>query len=210
MGDLDRDGFAVIPELLSADDVAFWADRFSEPVRAGRRNLLDDPEVRRLSDDPRIHRFVGDARVVRGILFDKTPEANWAVPPHQDLNIALAERYEVDGFGPWSSKSDVVHAIPPIEILLGMITIRIGIDPCGSDNGPLRVVPGTHRGKIPEADLPSGPFVDCTHDAGGAVLMRPLIVHASLRAAKANRRRVIHLEYASIDLPPPLGWAFAV
>jgi len=90
-----------------------------------------------------------------------------------------------------------------------MLTIRIGIDACGPGDGPLRVIPGSHLGKIPESDLPSGPFVDCLHPAGGAVLMRPLAVHASHRAAKPNRRRVIHLEYAAVDLPTPLEWAFA-
>lgn len=208
MGDLERDGFEVLPRLLEPGEVAFWADRFAEPVRAGRRNLLDDPEVRRLSDDPRVRAFVGSATVVRGILFDKTPEANWAVPPHQDLNIAIAERHDIEGFGPWSVKAGVPHVIPPADVLRGMITIRIGIDACGTDDGPLRVIRGTHLDKIPEADLPAGPFVDCLHPAGGAVLMRPLAVHASRRAAKPTRRRVIHLEYAAIDLPKPLQWAF--
>ena len=209
MTDLERDGFALVPDLLTSEEVSFWADRFERPVRAGRRNLLDDPEVRRLSANPRIAQLVGGARVVRGILFDKTREANWAVPPHQDLNIALAERHEVQGFGPWSMKAGIVHAIPPVEILRGMLTIRIGIDACDMANGPLRVIPGSHHAKIPEAELPNGPFVDCLHEAGGAVLMRPLAVHASPRAAKPIRRRVIHLEYASVDLPPPLRWAFA-
>ncbi len=45
--------------------------------------------------------------------------------------------------------------------------------------------------------------------AGDAVLMRPLVVHASPRAARPTRRRVIHLEYAALDVPAPLEWAFA-
>ena len=208
MSDLERDGFALVPRLIEPEEAGFWRDRFALPVRAGRRNLLDDPEVRRLADDPRLRAHVSDARVVRGILFDKTPDANWAVAPHQDLNVALAERRDVEGFGPWSIKAGVPHAIPPVEILRGMLTVRIGLDPCGPDDGPLRVVPGTHRDKIREADLPDGPFVDCLTEAGGAVLMRPLAVHASSRAANPSRRRVVHLEYAAVDLPPPLRWAF--
>lgn len=205
---LERDGFALVPRLIAENEAAFWRERFAEPVRAGRRNLLDDPEVRRLADDPRLRAHVGGARVVRGILFDKTPEANWAVPPHQDLNVALAERHDVAGFGPWSVKAGVPHAIPPVKVLRGMLTVRIHLDPCGPDDGPLRVVPGTHRDKIPEADLPDGPWIECHAKAGGAVLMRPLAVHASPRAARPTRRRVIHLEYASTELPPPLRWAF--
>lgn len=206
---LDRDGFALVPRLIEPEEVAFWQDRFAEPVRAGRRNLLDDPEVRRLADDPRLQALVGDSRVVRGILFDKTPEANWAVPPHQDLNIALAERHEIAGYGPWSVKAGVPHAVPPVEILRSMLTIRIHLDPCGPDEGPLRVVPGTHRDKVAERDLPGGPFVECHVPAGGAILMRPLAVHASPRATHPTRRRVIHLEYATVDPPAPLRWAFA-
>ena len=209
MPDLDRDGFALVPHLIERDEVAFWRDRFAEPVRAGRRNLLDDPEVRALADDPRLRVYAGTAKVVRGILFDKTPEANWAVPPHQDLNVALAEKHDVEGFGPWSVKAGVPHAIPPEGILRGMLTIRLHLDDCGPDDGPLRVVPGTHLSKVPEADLPDGPWAECHAPAGGAVLMRPLVVHASPRAAVPSRRRVIHLEYATVDLPVPLRWAFA-
>ncbi len=206
---LERDGFALVPRLIEPAEVAFWQERFAEPVRAGRRNLLDDPEVRRLADDPRLRRHVGEARVVRGILFDKTPEANWAVPPHQDLNVAVEERHDVEGYGPWSVKAGVPHAIPPVEILRAMLTIRIHLDPCGAEDGPLRVVPGSQEGKIPERDLPDGPWTECHADAGDAVLMRPLVVHASPRAAKPTRRRVIHLEYAALDVHAPLEWAFA-
>ena len=205
---LDRDGFAVVPNLLTPEEAAQLRERFEAPVRAGRRNLLDDTEVRRLADDPRLRAYVGEARVVRGILFDKTADANWAVPPHQDLNVAVAERHDVPGFGPWSVKGGVVHAIPPLDVLRGMLTIRLHLDDCGPEDGPLRVIPGTHRSRIPEAELPDGPFVECHVAAGGAVLMRPLVVHASPRASKP-RRRVVHLEYASVDLPLPLRWAFA-
>ncbi len=205
---LERDGFDLVPRILDRDEVAFWQAHFDRPVRAGRRNLLDDPEVRRLADDPRLRALVGPARVVRGILFDKTPEANWAVPPHQDLNIALSARHEVEGYGPWSVKAGVVHAIPPVEILRGMLTIRLHLDPCGPDDGPLRLVPATHKDKIPESELPAGPWTECHVEAGGALLMRPLAVHASPRAARPTRRRILHLEYAALDVTPPLAWAF--
>lgn len=55
---LERDGFALVPRLIEPEEVAFWQDRYAEPVRAGRRNLLDDPEVRRLADDPRLRAFI--------------------------------------------------------------------------------------------------------------------------------------------------------
>jgi hypothetical protein len=56
-------------------------------------------------------------RPVRAILFDKTPTANWSLGWHQDRTIAVAERIDVDGFGPWSVKSGLVHVAPPFELL---------------------------------------------------------------------------------------------
>jgi hypothetical protein len=46
---------------------------------------------------------------VRGILFNKTQESNWKVVWHQDLTIAVRERREADGFGPWGKKAGVSH-----------------------------------------------------------------------------------------------------
>ena len=82
---------------------------------------------------------------VRAILFDKTPSANWKVVWHQDLTIAVRERGVVSGFGPWSEKEGVVHVQPPIELLERMLAVRVHLDDCGADNGPVRVLPASHR-----------------------------------------------------------------
>ncbi len=87
----------------------------------------------------------GGAFAVRATLFDKTPEANWKVPWHQDLTIAVAQRIDTPGFTAWSVKDGVYHVQPPSGILEGMLAVRIHLDDCGEDNGPLRVIPGSHR-----------------------------------------------------------------
>src|SRR4030095_8153867 len=67
------------------------------------RNLLSlVPQVRDLASSASIRRLVEavlgpGAYPVRGLLFDKTPDANWKVPWHQDLTIALRKRLEVPG-----------------------------------------------------------------------------------------------------------------
>ena len=48
--------------------------------------------------------------------------------------------------------------------------------------------------------------VDCLVPAGGAVMMRPLILHASAAATGDGHRRVIHIEYAAEELPGGLEW----
>lgn len=104
------------------------------------RELARSPEVRAL-----VEPLLGaGAFAVRGILFDKTPDANWKVAWHQDLTIAVRERREVEGFGPWSEKAGVVHVQPPAAVLEQMVTVRLSLGPCGPGNGPVCVIPGSH------------------------------------------------------------------
>jgi ectoine hydroxylase-related dioxygenase (phytanoyl-CoA dioxygenase family) len=93
-----------------------------------------------------------------------------------------------------------------------MLTVRIHLDDCPEENGALRVLAGTHVfGKIPEREV--GGFVErsreqvCELKAGGVLLMRPLLLHASSAATQVGRRRVIHLDFARAELPSGMGWA---
>src|SRR5204863_6821471 len=61
---------------------------------------------------------------VRAILFDKTASTNWTLPWHQDRTIAVVERVEVAGYGPWTVKSGLAHVAPPFALLAGMVTLR--------------------------------------------------------------------------------------
>jgi hypothetical protein len=91
------------------------------------------------------------ARAVRLVLFDKTPETNWAVGWRQDRTIAVVERLDIDGFGPWSLKASTPHVEPTFDLSERMITLRVHLDDCAADNAPLRIAPGSHRlGRIGE------------------------------------------------------------
>jgi hypothetical protein len=70
------------------------------------------------------------AAPVKATLFDKTPDANWLVPWHQDLTISVKERVDIDGFGPWTVKAGVLSVQPPVSILERMLAIRIHLDDC--------------------------------------------------------------------------------
>jgi ectoine hydroxylase-related dioxygenase (phytanoyl-CoA dioxygenase family) len=148
---------------------------------------------------------------VRGILFDKTPSANWKVPWHQDVSIAVKERLEVEGFGPWSIKDGVTHVQPPVAILEQMLTVRLHMDDCFASNGPLRVLPGSHvLAKLSPSQVAalrdSIPAVHCVAPSGSALVMRPLILHASSVATSPAHRRVVHIEYSACELPCGLEW----
>jgi Phytanoyl-CoA dioxygenase (PhyH) len=148
---------------------------------------------------------------VRALFFDKTPAANWSVPWHQDLSIAVAERIETPRFSGWSIKEGIVHVQPARYILEGMLTIRLQLDDCDADNGALKVIPESHLdGKLEAAEISQRakgkPVFVCEVSMGGALLMRPLLLHSSSQAVNPSHRRVLHLEYASDELPNGLKW----
>ncbi len=225
--DFERDGFVVLANVLDNQAVSGLIEVLSN-VTAGDgvrrrenvyavRNLLDAaPDVAALSGSPAVRALVepvlgSGCFPVRGILFDKTPDANWNVAWHQDLSIAVREKRNVPGFGPWSEKAGVIHVQPPASVLERMLTVRLHLDDCDASNGPLQVLPGTHQGGRLSADEVQRkrqdiPATICLVPAGGALLMRPLLLHASSASQSPRHRRVIHLEYAADALPGGLSW----
>ena len=216
---LVKDGFEIIPSVLTEREVETLQASLSLMKAApGHRNLLQQvPEIAVLSMSPQIlglfeDMFGAQPLPVRSIFFDKTPETNWLVAWHQDLSIAVKQRVDIAGYGPWSTKDGVPHVQPPVEILEGMVTLRLHLDDCDESNGPLRVIPGSHRmGRLDAADIVKSRSnqkeVICSMQTGDALLMRPLLLHASSEASAPVHRRVIHLEYATCPLASGLEWA---
>ena len=98
---------------------------------------------------------------------------------------------------------------PPVAVLENVVTLRIHLDDCDATNGALRVVPGSHRhGVVAAATIAShtSQATVCAVPAGGAMLMKPLLLHASNRSTSSRPRRVLHLEFASVELPAGLAW----
>ncbi|MDZ5646756.1 phytanoyl-CoA dioxygenase family protein [Nitrospirillum sp. BR 11828] len=151
------------------------------------------------------------AQPVRALLFDKTADSNWALGWHQDRTIAVAARAEVPGYGPWSVKDGLTHVAPPADLLAGMVTLRVHLDPVDADNAPLLVAPGSHRlGRVAEGDIADAVRrcgqVACLAEAGDVWLYATLILHASAAAIRPRHRRVLQVDYAIGDLPGGLRW----
>ena len=138
----------------------------------------------------------------RATLFEKTASANWLVVWHQDTALPLERRREVEGWGPWSTKDGVVYAHAPTAALERIVALRVHLDDSTPENGPLRVIPGSHAlGVLSDAAI-RGLVArerpqECLVASGGIVVMRPLLVHASSKSAAPAPRRVLHIEYAS-------------
>jgi hypothetical protein len=187
-------------------------------TKAGARHVLRVPVVRDLAGDVRLRQiacgFLGPtAAPFRATLFDKSKRANWLVAWHQDTFLPLHERNDPIEWGPWSTKAGVLYAHAPEWALERVVALRVHLDDSRATNGPLRVLPDTHRaGVLTVAQIDHlartlSP-VECTAASGSVVAMRPLTVHASSKAISEQPRRVLHIEYAAdVELAPGIRLA---
>ena len=222
MNDLETAGYAVAGIVLAQHQCDYAAASLpTVPAgRSGVRNLISHPTVAAFLQHEKLGgllwKLTGrDLVAVKATLFDKTPERNWRVQWHQDRAIAVKERMDVRGYGPWTSKAGTPYVDAPAEVLSQMIAVRVHLDDCGPENGPLLVIPGSHQqGTLGDEDLvkiaASGSFDEICVPKGAIVLMRPLLVHASRPAREASSRRVLHIELAPVEAISPLQWHTSV
>jgi hypothetical protein len=214
---LERDGFGIADCVITEERRMSLIRCFEEEsIALGHRRGLELASVRELALEllavPLVVGLVGDdATAVRAILFDKSARANWPVAFHQDSTVPVERRVEAAGFQAWSVKDGVVNVRPPARVLESMLTVRVDLDGSDSGNGALRVIPGSHRGGFLSQDdveraVASHAAVTCKVPAGGALLMRPLLLHGSRRQTQERHRRIVHVELASEALPGPLEW----
>jgi hypothetical protein len=152
---------------------------------------------------------------VQCTLFDKSPRANWLVALHQDLSIPVGDRVPHPELTGWSRKEGVLHVQPPASLLETLVAVRVHLDDSTADGGPLRVVPGSHRdGRFTESGASARRAergeTECLVGKGGVLLMRPLLLHASSKASRPSRRRVLHFLFGPAGLPYGLRWPDAV
>jgi ectoine hydroxylase-related dioxygenase (phytanoyl-CoA dioxygenase family) len=208
---IGADGHAAVECVFDTLEVDSILDALNRTplarTRAGARHAMQNPVVTDLVRDPRLLGLVRsvlgpDALPFRATLFDKSPTANWLVVWHQDTALPLRQRQDVPGWGPWSVKSGVIYAHAPAAALNRVLALRIHLDDSTPLNGPLRVLPGSHRqGVLSDEDVrllahDSEP-VECLVARGGVLAMRPWLVHASSKSRTDVLRRVLHVEYAT-------------
>jgi ectoine hydroxylase-related dioxygenase (phytanoyl-CoA dioxygenase family) len=208
---IEQHGFAILHEVIAQDEIATLLENLvgiaHRRGRAGARHVLHNPEIAAVANDARL---LGIARPIlgetafafRATFFDKSPNSNWLIPWHQDTALPLREKREVPGWGPWSVKDGVTYAHAPATALAQVLALRLHLDDSTSENGPLRLLPGTHGVGVLSDDEVSRlagarEGVECVVTEGGVLAMRPLIIHASSKSQSQQPRRVLHIEYAA-------------
>ena len=151
----------------------------------------------------------------KATLFEKSGKANWLVAWHQDTSLPLETSPNSEGWGPASKKDGVNFLHAPIWALAHILALRIHLDPSMTINGPLRVIPASHKQRFHnDADIEqmrkSSCVVECLVGKGGVVAMSPMILHASSKIRGDSPRLVLHIEYAtSLELSPDIHLAIA-
>ena len=200
-------GVAIFERVLSAAECNELRARVENLPRgaAGLRHLLSP--FQSLATDERLMSITTELFGTPGVpfritLFDKGPESNWRVVWHQDTSLPLEERVEGPGWGPWSMKEGVTYARAPARALNRVLALRVHLDASTLSNGPLRVLPATHRaGVLTEAEIAKAAGsvqpIDCVVQRGGVIAMHPLTIHSSRKIEDGQPRRVLHIEYAA-------------
>ena len=214
---LATDGFTLVRSLLSdaeCEDVAQSLGT-ADTRGAGSRRLLDEVWCADLAGKVMAHPDVREAlparaRAVQCTYFEKSAAKNWLVPTHQDLSIPVSGRVDHAALSGWSEKERVIFVQAPDNVLEQMLAVRVHVDHCAPEDGPLRIVPGSHeRGRIQPAQAAiagrtAGVVVPAKR--GDALLMRPLVLHASSKSFGSSLRRVLHFVFGPEVLPYGLAW----
>lgn len=219
---LQYKGFGILNHIYTKRDIRKLKTKFdayikqnNEQVFGMRKVLLKLPELKVLLFNKNFKKLIKSidkkAFLTKAIYFDKSPKDNWYVTWHQDVPINVVEKIETEGFTSWTNKKGVVSVCPPEEISKNTFSMRIHLDDTSNKNGALRVIPGSHNKKLNYEEIKlitsnSIPFI-CEVGSGGVQLLKPLLLHASSESKVQKRRRVLHLEFSSIELPNGLEYA---
>lgn len=216
---LNSSGFVIVPEIYSQQEVESIQNLIahvhgSDDLFGTRQFLMRTSGLQDLLMTDRMKNLLAEVApkyfIIKSIYFDKPPQANWFVSWHRDQTIFVKEKIEAFGFKSWTQKENEFGVQPPAEYLGDIVTVRIHLDDTDETNGALKVIPYTHsEASVRPAAMSfsDSDSVLCPVKAGGVMLMKPLLFHASSKSTSEKPRRVIHIELCSLELPEGMEWA---
>ena len=221
-----RDGFVVLPDILTSSEVEALRRVTDEFVQGARsvtaNNEIYDLEDTHSADEPRVRRI-------------KTPQLHHAeyarAARHPKIVAVLKDLWGTVRFdtGKLNMKSAGYGA--PIEwhqdwafyphTNEDLAAVGIMLDDCEMDNGPMMVVPGSHQGPIFDHHGLDGRFcgaidpatcdfgistaAPCLGKAGSITVHHVRAVHGSATNFSGKPRRFLLFQYRAADAWPLLG-----
>ncbi|MCG0015479.1 phytanoyl-CoA dioxygenase family protein [Winogradskyella sp. E313] len=219
---LEYKGFGVLNHVYSKRDIRKLKSKFNTYFKThneqtfGMREVLKKmPELKEVLFNKNFRKLIksidNNAFLTKAIFFDKSPKDNWYVTWHQDVPINVLEKVETKDFSSWTNKKGVISVCPPEAISKNIFSMRIHLDDTTVKNGALKVIPGSHNKRLSDDEIQlistnSIPFISEV-SSGGVQLLKPLLLHASSETKIQKHRRVLHLEFSSIELPNGLEYS---
>lgn len=200
--EFERDGYTVVEHVITDQQCADLSSALPNIEGSGTRVLLTFTPFQTLASELRTHPelspYVGDLVAIQCILFRKSSDHNWSVSLHRDMVLPI------QGTGPWKSagvKEGLDCVMPSRAFLDRCLVIRLHLD--GAPVEDVSVVPGSHANDLEHArtDATAIPVAK-----GGALVMRPTLLHASSKLPYQGHRRVLHYVFAPRNLPVGYTW----
>ena len=217
-------GYRIVENVLAVQECDALLEALSHcnQVRpqAGVRHLMARPEIAAVASDNRLlglaqETLNGLAVPYKATLFDKNEMVNWSVIWHQDIALPLVAKNDSPEWSHWTTKAEVHYAQAPTWALERIVALRIHLDASLLENGPLRVIPNSHkRGVLTAQEIEQMVASEepeiCEVGRGGVLVMHPLLIHSSTKSRSHLLRRVLHIEYAdTLELAPGIHLALS-
>ncbi|MEL6623683.1 MAG: hypothetical protein AAFR60_09300 [Pseudomonadota bacterium] len=137
--------------------------------------------------------------------------AHWLMPWRQMRQIAVAERYRLNGFRNWSERDDGWLVEPPQWVLEQSVVLRVYLDNCRAFDGPVEVLTSSHKsGRLKRVEISEAArdkrALTCLCDRGDILAVSPLALRRRHRASAIKQRRVLEMMFTAATLPDPLAW----
>lgn len=188
-----KSGRLWLRNAISSDDLTALCALCPADAGAGERLALAAPLSRALSQSPfntQLRSLWPGMRPVRVLSFNKSQQANWLVPWHQDRVIAVADKHDCCGYSNWSQKAGAWHCAPPTEVLVRMLFVRVHLDPSTIENGAMEIALGSHSHGLVAANDAARVAQSCTTELtvanpGDVLVLSMMMLHRS-RPASAD------------------------
>jgi len=206
--EFDKKGFLLDSNTINSEEITDAKLNLADIELAGKRSLLREDWCLCLARkiQARLSRLlpgINSLEPVQCTIFQKTIGSNWLVPWHQDRSLpttcAATQRYLTKT----RIKEDIELYQPNSQTLDEVISVRVHLDPCLDENGPLQIIPGTHKlGCLTSESIASyreeKEKLAILCDKGAALIMKPLLIHKSSKSKSPTPRRVLHFVYANV------------
>lgn len=195
------DGYEVISGVVGDEELRRIGAVLETAFAASTRLALRHEDIAAMSQLVRcrvaaVLPIIAGAQCISCHYFNKCDDENWMVPLHRDEYFICNEHVRAGDAAVSTIKEGERFGLYPFPLLRRIIAVRVAIDRISQDNGPLRVIPRSDGEGFVPSDLDRG--VEVLQEPGDALIMSPLIYHASGRIAGGGRRRVLHFAYLCV------------